>query len=67
MKAECFADGGPNRRTVAKIQWKAIMDGKRNKVYRLVDKMDDKNQMAGWKRELGEILHIFNVCPVGPA
>ena len=60
--AECFTYEGPNRRTVAQIQRKAMKDGKRNMASRLIHKKDDKNAIAGWKQELDRILHIFNVC-----
>ena len=34
-------------------------------VYRLSQAKDDKEAIAGWKRDLDRILQIFDVHPVG--
>ena len=64
--AECFTDGGHNCSTVAAIQKKTAKDGKRNMASRIIHKKDDKDMIAGWKRDLDRILQIFHVRSVGP-
>ena len=51
-----------NRRTVVEIQGKISELGKRSIVSRAFHVKNDKNAIAGWKRDLDRILQIFNVC-----
>ena len=55
-----------NRRTLTGIQKKVVKQGKRNVVSRFILAKSDKEKIAAWKQDLVRVLHVFNVCLVGP-
>jgi hypothetical protein len=50
---------------VAKIQGKAVKQGKRNALHRFVLSKTDKDKIAGWKQDFTRVLHVFNVGAFG--
>ena len=61
LHVEQLTHEGPDRRTVAEMQRKAIKQGKRNAASRLFHAKLDKDTIAGWKQDLNKILQISNV------
>ena len=66
VHVEQLTHEGPDRRTVAEMQRKAIKQGKRNAASRLFHTKFDKDTIACWKQDLNRILQIFNVCLIVP-
>ena len=62
---ECFTYVDPNCKIMKAIWKKVVRMGEQNLVYRLSQAKDDKEAIAGWKRDLDKILQIFDVRPVG--
>ena len=51
---------------MAAIQEKIVKKQERNRFSRVFHAASDKDEIAGWGRDLDRILLIFNVRPVGP-
>ena len=55
-----------NRRTVTEIQSNVVEKGKRHAISRAFHAKTDKDAITAWQQDLNRILHIFNVCSIGP-
>ena len=60
-----FTHHPPDRSTVAEIQANINEKREQNLFSRLVHAKNDKEVIAGWRSDLNEILHVFNVRSVG--
>ena len=56
----------PNPRTLTGIQKKVAKQGKQNVLSRFILAKSDKEKITAWKQDLVRVLHVFNVCSIGP-
>ena len=63
---EQFTENVFDCRTVVEIQRTIIKQSGQNPVTGLLNMNDDKESITTWKLDFNKILHVFNVCRLGP-